>query len=141
MILLGTDVMIDLLRQYPPAVTWFDTLDEDEEIALPGYIMMELIQGCRNKEEQERLQRAVMPYGVVWPLPADCDRALELFLEHHLSRGAGLLDMLIAQTALALGSSLYTFNQKHYQFVSELQTIQPYARSQGNIHAAVESSQ
>jgi predicted nucleic acid-binding protein len=25
MILLDTDVMIDLLRQYPPAVTWFDT--------------------------------------------------------------------------------------------------------------------
>jgi len=28
MILLDTDVMIDLLRQYPPAVAWFDTLDK-----------------------------------------------------------------------------------------------------------------
>jgi predicted nucleic acid-binding protein len=128
-ILLDSDVMIDLLRQYPPAVAWFDMLDEDEEIALPGYVVMELIQGCRNKEEQERLQRAVMPYGVVWPMPADCDRALELFLEYHLSHRAGVLDVLIAQTALALGVPLYTFNQKHYQFLSALRTVQPYARS------------
>jgi len=39
-----------------------------------------------------------------------------------------LLDVLIAQTALALGVPLYTFNQKHYQFLSELHTIQPYAK-------------
>uniref|UniRef100_A0A831ZSZ6 Type II toxin-antitoxin system VapC family toxin n=1 Tax=Desulfacinum infernum TaxID=35837 RepID=A0A831ZSZ6_9BACT len=129
MILLDSDVMIDLLRQYPPAVAWFDTLDPDKEIALPGYVVMELIQGCRNKEEQERLQHALMPYGVVWPLPADCDGALELFLMYHLSHGAGLLDVLIAQTALSLGVPLYTFNQKHYHFLNELQTIQPYARS------------
>jgi len=128
MILLDSDVMIDLLRQFPPAVAWFYTLDEGEEIALPGYVVMELIQGCRNKEEQERFQRALLPYGVVWLLPADCDNALEIFLAYHLSHGAGLLDVFIAQTALVLGVPLYTFNQKHYQFLSELQTIQPYAK-------------
>ncbi len=131
MILLDSDVMIDLMRQYPPAVAWFDALDDAEEVALPGYVVMELIQGCRNKAEQEQLQRTLAPYGVVWPMPADCDRALELFLECHLSHGAGMLDILIAQTALALGVPLYTFNEKHYQFLSELQTVQPYARSPG----------
>ena len=55
MILLDSDVMIDLLRQYPPATQWFDALDEDEEVALPGYVVLELIQGCRNKREQERM--------------------------------------------------------------------------------------
>jgi predicted nucleic acid-binding protein len=59
MILLDSDVMIDILRNYPPAMEWFDALDENEEIALPGYVLMELIQGCRNKAEQDRLQRAV----------------------------------------------------------------------------------
>lgn len=57
-------MMIDILRNYPPALEWFDALDENEEIALPGYVLMELIQGCRNKAEQGRLQRAVEPYGV-----------------------------------------------------------------------------
>ncbi|MCS7040950.1 MAG: type II toxin-antitoxin system VapC family toxin [Caldilineales bacterium] len=128
MILLDSDVMIDLLREHPPAVAWFNGLDEEEEIALPGFVVMELIQGCRNKAEQERLQRVVTPYGVVWPTPRDCDRALERFLKYHLSHGAGLLDVLIAQTALALGIPLYTFNQKHYSFLSDLQTVPPYTR-------------
>jgi len=50
MILLDTDIMIDLLRNYPPAVVWLRSLG-DEEIALPGFVVMELIQGCRNKAE------------------------------------------------------------------------------------------
>jgi len=41
MILLDTDVMIDLLRQYPPAVAWLDSLG-DEEIVLPGYLAVSL---------------------------------------------------------------------------------------------------
>jgi len=32
MILLDSDVMIDLLRQYPPAMRWFDALDDGEEL-------------------------------------------------------------------------------------------------------------
>jgi predicted nucleic acid-binding protein len=128
MILLDSDVMIDLLRQYPPAMQWFDALDEDEEIALSGYVVMELIQGCRNEVEQERLQRALVPYGVVWPSPVDCDKALEVFRQYHLSHSAGLLDVLIGQTAVALSVPLYTFNQKHYRFLAELQTVQPYEK-------------
>lgn len=34
MILLDTDVAIDLLRQYPPAVTWLNSLGEEEIIHL-----------------------------------------------------------------------------------------------------------
>jgi len=128
MILLDSDVMIDLLRQYPPAMRWFDALDEDEEVALPGHVVLELIQGCRNKWEQERLQRAVAPYGTVWLSPADCDQALAVFTQYHLSHHAGVLDVLIGQTAVALGIPLHTFNQKHYQFMTELQTVQPYEK-------------
>ncbi len=129
MILLDSDVMIDLLRGYPPAVAWFDGLPEEEEIILPGFVVMELMQGCRNRDELERLQRAVSPYGIFWPKPADCDRALKSFAQYHLSQNAGLLDVLIAHTALALDIPLHTFNQKHYQFVADLQTVQPYGRS------------
>lgn len=57
MILLDSDIMIDLLRQYPPAVQWFDLLDEDEQILLPGYTVMELMQGCRNQSELAVLQK------------------------------------------------------------------------------------
>lgn len=128
MILLYSDVMIDLLRQYPPAMKWFDTLDEEESLLLPGYVIMELIQGCRNKIEQEKLQHELATYGTVWLTFADCDRTLDVFTEYHLSHNAGLLDVLIGQTAVALGVALYTFNQKHYRFIPGLQTIQPYEK-------------
>ena len=48
--------MIDLLRQSSPALAWLDTLG-DEEIVLPGFVVMELIQGCNNKTELARLKK------------------------------------------------------------------------------------
>jgi predicted nucleic acid-binding protein len=62
MILLDSDVMIDILRNYPPALEWFDALDENEEIALPGYVLMDLIQGCRNKAHLYGLSRDDFAY-------------------------------------------------------------------------------
>ena len=44
MILLDTDIMIDVLRQYPPALEWLKTLS-DEEMILSGFVVMELILG------------------------------------------------------------------------------------------------
>lgn len=129
MILLDSDVLIDLLRKYPPAMVWFDALGEDEELAVSGYVVMELIQGCRNKAEQDRVQRGLSTYGVVWLSEDDCGRALDVFTRFRLSHNAGLLDVLIGQTAVALGESLYTFNQKHYRFIPGIQTVQPYAKS------------
>jgi predicted nucleic acid-binding protein len=83
MLLLDTDVMIDLLRQYPPAVAWLDSVG-DEEIALPGFVVMELIQGCRNKQEQDKIEAALAPYRVVWPSPTTCDAALSVFARYYL---------------------------------------------------------
>ncbi len=50
MILVDTDIMIDIFRDYSHAIAWLDSLG-NEEILLPGFVVMELIQGCRNKTE------------------------------------------------------------------------------------------
>ncbi|HXG24382.1 MAG TPA: hypothetical protein VNJ09_07510 [Chthonomonadales bacterium] len=34
----------------------------DEEIVVPGFVAMKLIQGCRNKSEQATIQRELEPY-------------------------------------------------------------------------------
>lgn len=128
MILLDSDIMIDLLRQYPPAVQWFDLLEEDEQILIPGYAVMELMQGCRNHSELSQLQKVITPCAVVWPLPDHCDAALAFFAKYRLSHQPGMLDILIGQTAIALGLPLYTFNQKHFSCIPDLQTIQPYQK-------------
>ncbi len=127
MVLLDTDVVIDLLRQYPPALDWLDTLG-DQEVALPGYVAMELLQGCRDLTEQRRLQKALEPFAVLWPPPDICDAALAVFAQNHLSLNLGLLDALIGQLAVSMNSPLHTFNQKHYAAFSELETVQPYRK-------------
>ena len=95
---------------------------------MSGYVVMELIQGCRNKVEQDRVQRELAIYGVVWLSPTDCDRALEVFSSHRLSHNAGLLDVLIGQTAVALGTPINTFNRRHYSFIPGIEINQPYPK-------------
>ena len=127
MILLDKDVMIDLLRQYPPAMAWLDSLGE-EEIVLPGFVMMELIQGCQDKAEQNKIEKALAHYGVTWPLPETCEQALSTFSIYYLSHGLGILGALIGQIAVALDLSLHTFNQKHYEVIPDLKIVQPYEK-------------
>ena len=128
MILLDTDVMVDILRQYPPAIAWLETR-EDEGILLPGFVIMELIQGSRNKEEQEKLEQELKNYPTVWPSGTMYNEALTVFARHHLSHGIGMLDALIGQIAVALDVPLHTFNKKHYETVPGLQTVQPYTKN------------
>lgn len=127
MVLLDTDIMIDLLRQYEPAISWLISLG-NEEIALPGYVAMELIQGCRNKQEQTKIEAALRPCRMVWPTPDVCQEALGSFAQFRLSHNLGLLDALIGQTAVALDLPLYTFNTKHYAALPTLKSVEPYQR-------------
>jgi hypothetical protein len=120
--------MIDLLRQYVPALDWLGSLGE-EEIILPGFVVMELLQGCNNKTEQAKVEQFLTGFDIVWPLPETCDAALEMFARYHLSHKVGLLDALIGQTAVALNLPLHTFNRKHYAAIPNLLTIDPYKKS------------
>jgi predicted nucleic acid-binding protein len=128
MILLDSDIMIDLLRQYPPAVAWLNSLG-DEEIVLPGFVAMELLQGCNNKAEQNKVEKVLTVFETVWPSPETCDDALSIFANYHLSHNLGLLDALIGQMAVALNLPLHTFNRKHYTAIPDLVTLQPYSKS------------
>ncbi len=127
MVFLDTDVMIDLFRQYLPAITWLKELG-DEEIGLSGFVVMELIQGCQNKREQTKLKKALSNCQIIWPSEKTCNQASDVFADYYLSHSLGLLDALIGQTAVSLNIPLYTFNQKHYTCIPELNTNQPYQK-------------
>ncbi|CAN2039266.1 Ribonuclease VapC [Candidatus Magnetomoraceae bacterium gMMP-15] len=127
MILLDTDIMIDILREYPPAISWLNT-KKDEEICLPGFVVMELIQGCSNKIELTELKKELKNYNITWPSSEVCEQAMSIFEKYHLSYGIGLLDSLIGQLAVSLKLQLHTFNQKHYKHIPDLVTVQPYKK-------------
>lgn len=127
MILVDTDVMIDLLRNLPQAVTWFGGLG-DEIVVLPGYVAMELVQGCRSLMELDALEQRIRDAMIVWPDAQTCDRALTVYARSRFSHGLGLLDALVGQLAVSLDQPLHTFNQRHYATIHRLKTVQPYAR-------------
>ena len=125
--LLDTDIVVDLLRCHQPALDWLESLG-DEALLVPGFVVMEVLQGCRNKAELRAAREALEDYEVVWPSELACRRALSVFAECYLKDGLGIIDALIGQVAVEFGIRLATFNQKHYASVPDLQTIQPYAR-------------
>lgn len=125
--LLDTDVMVDLRRQYRPALEWFAGLAEAP--ALPGFVAMELMQGCENRREMRALLRELAPFRIYWPTADDCNRALGTYARAHLTHRLGLLDTLIGECAVGLSAILCTFNVGHYRAIHGLQTEQPYVRT------------
>ncbi len=127
MIFVDSDVMIDVLRKHPPAIAWMRTIGA-ETLAMSGFVAMELIQGCKNKTEQQRVEKHLKNIRLVWPSEVTCEAAFTTFSKHYLSHNIGILDAVIGHTAVDLAIPLCTFNAKHYAVVPNLTCTIPYQR-------------
>ena len=128
-VLLDTDIMIDVMREYAPAVEWIQALRErNAKLSLTGLTVMELVQGCENKEQVGNLREEVKPFHILWPSYLACSQALEAYMQYRLSHGLSILYALIGQMAQDLGIPLHTFNKRHFETIFKLQTVQPYKR-------------
>ncbi len=126
MLVLDTDVLIDVQRGHPSATTWISTLVEPPSV--PGLVVMELIQGAQNTRQVRAATILTARYPIIWPTTDDQGRALVDYARFHLSHRLGLVDALIASCAVGLAADFCTFNQKHYRVVPGLVTIRPYSR-------------
>ncbi len=126
MLILDTDVLIDIQHGIPSALTWYAGLKELPHV--PGLVVMELIQGAKNAKQVHDVLRLTAPLPVVWATSSDGERALADFAKLHLSHGLGPLDAMIASIAVGLSADLCTFNDKHYRAVSGLSILRPYTR-------------
>ena len=124
---MDADVIIDLLRGFLPAVAWIESV-KNEQMALPGYVVLGLLDGCRSRPEMDRMLAFLRSYRVVWPTVSDCNRAIADFAAGRLQRKLGILDVLIAECAVGLNVPLYTFNVKHFSVVPGLQTVRQYPK-------------
>ncbi len=121
---LDTDIMIDLQREVPAAVAWFTALP-----ALPavsGFAAMELFNGCENSADRRKVEKFLRPFTILWPSEATMQQTLSTFTPLRLAHGVGMIDSLIAATALQHGQTLTTFNVRHFRAIPGLVTIQPY---------------
>jgi predicted nucleic acid-binding protein len=96
--------------------------------AVPGFVVMELVQDARNRGHIQQALNLVQPLEMVWPSEADCRVAPDAFITFRLSHGLGLIDALIAACAVGLNATLFTFNKKHFRFTPNLTVAEPYRR-------------
>ena len=127
MVLLDTDVLVDCLRGIPQAKAWLEQAST-EVLGIPGVVAMELLIGCRNRAEIEKLQKFLSAFSNVWPDAAEFAQAYELLAGHRLTSGLGIPDCLIAAMSLIRKARLYTFNLKHFQVISGIDVQEPYSR-------------
>jgi predicted nucleic acid-binding protein len=66
MFLLDTDILVDCLRGTAPAREWLRTTSTDLFV-IPGIAAMELLIGCRNRIEIDRVQKFLAIFQVAWP--------------------------------------------------------------------------
>lgn len=125
--LLDTDVMVDILRGDEAALAWLEGCEEAP--GLVGLVAMELMQGCENKVEMNKLIDKLKPFVMHWPSESSCNRALHTFARAHLSHKLGIPDALIGECAVELGASFCTFNVRHYRAIAALELDTPYARA------------
>lgn len=123
MVIVDTDV----LRGVVPAVEWFSKLDDLP--AVPGFVVMELIQGANDAAQVRQVLKLVAPLTIIWPSESECNQALSNFAIYRLSHGLGLLDALIASCVVGRSATLFSMNLKHYRAVPELVVETPYSRS------------
>ena len=87
--------------------------------------VMELIQGCRGREEVARVKAFVSENvsATVYPEEHTCRTALRLLAEHAQPDGLRAVDALLAATALETGAALATTNVRHYRPIRGLRLI------------------
>ena len=117
--LIDTDVLIWMTRGHVGAATKLQNL-------LPWRISavtyMELLQGCRNKQELARIKKGLAMCNTdVLPITeAISNKAMELVEQYALSHSLQLGDALIAATALEHDMAVLTANAKHFGAVDQL---------------------
>lgn len=117
--LIDTDVLIWMTRGHAGAAARLQSL-VPWRISAVTYI--ELVQGCRNKQELARIKKGLaMCNTEVLPITeAISDKAMQLIEQYALSHSLQLGDALIAATALEHQLPVLTANAKHFGAVGDL---------------------
>ncbi len=124
--LLDSDILIDIVRGYAPALAWLNALPELPNAS--GIAAMELCAGCKNATQMRETQEFLSLFALLCPSAEALKSALDIFVLLRLSHGLGVLDCQIAATAIERNIPLATFNIKHFRAVPGLITLQPYIR-------------
>jgi predicted nucleic acid-binding protein len=123
MVLVDTDILIDVSRNIETAINRLATEEQTGQIAISAITQMELIVGCRNKLELGHLNRFLSRYQILQVNENISALTVELIKTYRLSHGLLMPDAFIAATAIIGNLPLLTKNQSDYRFISQLNLL------------------
>lgn len=123
--LLDSVMLVDLLRNFSPALTWRNA-NPHLVLAVTSFVWLEIVVGARNKADQNSAVRLLNNFQLNYPTTSDLQWAMNQVRQLHLSHNVGMMDCLIAASAHRLQLSLFTRNLK--RLTPQLGTLaqQPY---------------
>jgi len=128
MILLDTDILIDLGRNRSQAVAYLKSLEGKCLICISVLTEMECIAGCRNEAEVLALFDFKHRFIIITLNQEVCIAAVDLLNEYRVEHCLTPADAFIAATALAIDIPLATKRPEAYACIPEL-TLLPYPPS------------
>ncbi len=125
MILLDTNIIVDYLRNYGPAVKFFRAISKDEEILFSAITESELLTGSANNDN---VAREKLLHFLNNMTKVSLNNPVAMFAgDIRRENGLSLPDAIIAATALAHNAELMTRNVKDFRNVPELRVRSPYS--------------
>lgn len=82
---------------------------------------MELLQGARDKNELQRIEKKLGAFRLLNMKQTIFDLATQFIREYRLSHGMALPDAVIDATAICYQMPLFTYNRKDFRFLPEIQ--------------------
>jgi len=123
--LVDTSIFVDYLRGNETAKEWVNSFPKGE-LAYSVVTAAELLAGCRNRCEQELVEKELALYPMVYISGAISVTAWEWYRQSHLNNGTGFLDCLIGASAHHYELIVCTLNEKHFRPFAELKVECPY---------------
>jgi len=123
--IVDTSIFVDYLRGNETAKEWMSNFPKGE-LAYSIITGAELVAGCRNRHEQELVEKELALYPMVHLSGMISVTAWDWYRQLHLSHGAGFLDCLIGASAHQYGLTICTLNDKHFKAFADLIVERPY---------------
>lgn len=107
------------------AIDFLDQREQTSALAISAVTHMELVIGCRNKTELQKIERFLKRFEILNITETVSEKAVSLLKKYRLSHGLLIADALVAATAIVFRYELVSKNQRDYRFIDGLNLL-PY---------------
>lgn len=119
--LIDANVLIALFKGNEELKEYLEALD----CAINTTVYVELIQGAKNRNEVQRIEKALATFPIFHLTSKSSIISIDLIRQYSKSHGLLLADALIAATCLEHELELITFNTKDFRFIKGLKVSTP----------------